>query len=374
MTKQEILMSYPLRRVRDSWVALGSLEINSNSRIYNKEQIYEVNNPSSPLHGYLLFCEKEYIGKDLDWTKAVVVDTQYGEMSFGNNIISPNFTILLSADEIASITDPIDFNFIPFQEEFQKTTELIIDDDELNIILADVGIPFINLDELEYSRQDLVNNLIKPALQEYFKWFPKVKVESYPVNPTRRFEHEFPKDAYAVVHVGIQQGIGQGGTSNTLLRHFDEIVWNSQSAAYGHVGGTSSPRTKTGTWGGMMLDRAARQGMVNYASRVHHQVVEKHGKKYLEVYTNKTGSVQVHYAIKSNNWNDIEFARLPEARRLASAYVMKGLGAIRSQAKADIPGAIDYSDWISRAEKIREEVISDWQKLIKFSGIIRGSY
>jgi hypothetical protein len=374
MTKLEILLQYPLRRIRDSWIALGSLEITATSRIYNKEQIYKVNNPSSNLHGYVLFCTQEYIGNDLAWSNATITDAQYGEISFGNNIVSPNFTIILSADEFNSITDPVDPTFIPFQEEFQQTTDLIIDDDELNIILADIGIPFIRFDELEYSRQDLVNNFIKPALQEYFKWFPKVVIQSYPITSTAVHEHEFPTDAYSVVHVGIQQGIAQGTTSNILLRYFDEVIWSSQSPVTGHMGGRNSPRTHTGSWGAMMLDRATRQGMINYASRVHHQVIEKHGKKYLSTYTNKTGQLQVHYAVKSNNWNDIEYARLPEARRLAGAYVMKGLGAIRSQAKNDIPGSVDYSEWINRAEKIREEVITDWQKLVKFSGIIRGSF
>lgn len=374
MTKLEILSSYPIRKIRDSWFALGELEIKKSSRIYNKEQIYKVNIPTSDLHGSLLFCDKEYIGADLAWDSAKLVDTDHGEISFGLNIITPHFTLILSADELNSITDPVDEEFIPFKEEFLKTSDVIIDDDELDIILADIGAPFINMDELEYSRQDIVNLMIKPALQEYFKWFPKVEVFNYPITSTNMQEHEFPKDAYSVMHVGIQQGIAQGQTSNILLRYFDEVVWSSQSPASGHMGGRNSPRTRTGDWGAMMLDRATRQGMINYASRVHHKIINKHGKKYLSCYTNKTGQLQVHYAIKSNDWNDIEFARLPEARQLASAYVLKNFGSLRSQAKSDIPGAVDYSGWVDKAERIREKVIEDWQGLVKFSGIIRGSF
>lgn len=372
MTKLEILNNYTLDEIRDSWAALGSATITANSRIYNKEQIYKIDNPLCPLNGSLLYCKKEYIGNDLDWSQAVLVEMS--DISFGNNIISENFTLVMTSEEFETITSPIDENFIPFYLEFQNTSDIKISDDELDIILLEVGVPFVRLEELEYTRQQIANLMIKPALQEYFKWFPKTTVESYNAGVTKVQEFEFPENAYSVIHVSVQQGMAQGATTNTLLRYFDEVVWSSRSPMMGNVGGRQSPRTRTGGWGDMMLDRSVRQGMINYASRVHYRVLNKNGKKYLSCYTNKTGQIQVHYAIQSNDWNDIEFARLPEARKLATAKVMRALAGIRSQAKADIPGMIDYDKWMSRADDLENKVLEDWKDLVKTSGIIRGSF
>lgn len=373
MTKLQILQQYSLRRIRDSWAALGSLQVVATSRIYNKEQIYQVNVVDSALHGALLFCKEEYIGSDLAWSAATLLNSTYGEITFGNSIISPNFILLATAAELASVVEPVDETFIPFQQEFQLTSQVQISDEELKIILADVGVPFITFDELEYSRQTIVDLMVKPALQEYFKWFPKVEIFTYPISTTSVVEHEFPTGAYDVIHVGINQGLAQGSTSNILLRYFDEVIWAVNSPYTGHLGGRNSPHTRTGDWGTMMMDKAVRQGMINYATRVHHRVITKDGKKYLSCYTNKLGHLQVHYAMQSLNWDEISFARLPEARQLASSYVLKNLGMLREQAKSDIPGTVDFSKWVDRADSIREKVISEWQEIVRYSGVIRGS-
>jgi len=373
MTKLEILQQYSLRRIRDSWAALGGLEVLSTSRIYNKEQMYRVHVAGSALDGALLYCKEEYIGNDLPWAAAVIHDSHYGEISFGNKIVDPHFALLATAEELATITEAIDPTFIPFQAEFQSTADVQISDEEIRLILAEIGVPFISFDELEYSRQDIVNLMIKPALQEYFKWFPKVEIVTYPISTTSEAEHEFPTGAYDVLHVAVNQGLAQGSTTNILLRYFDEVVWSTNSPYTGHMGGRNTPHTRTSDWGAMMLDRAARQGMINYATRIHHRVISKNGKKYLACYTNKLGHLQVHYAMRSNDWSEISFARLPEARRLASAYALTSFGMLRSQAKSDIPGTVDYSKWVERGDALREKVISEWQEIVRYSGVIRGS-
>lgn len=372
MTKLEILQSYSIADTRNSWFAMGSLIANNNTRIYNKDTIYKVAG-AGQLDGSLVFCKEEYIGDDLDWDEVVVYNSQYGEITFGNNIISPNFVLLVTKEELEGDSTPIDTSFVPFKTYYQTTGDVIISDEELKIILSDVGVPFINFDELEYSRETIINLMIKPALQEYFKWFPKTEVVTYKVSTTNTIDYEFPTGAYDVIHVGISQGMATGSPSNILLRYFDEVVWNTSVPTYGHTGGMSSPRTKITDWSTRMLDRAARQGMMNYLTRVHHRVITKNGKKYLSCYTNKQGYLQVHYAMKSLDWGEIEFARLPEARRLATSYVLKNLGMLRSQAKGDIPGTIDYSNWVSRGDEMREKVISEWQEIVRYSGIIRGS-
>jgi len=376
MTKLEILRSYNPRRIRDSWAALGSLEATINTTIYVKDLIYKIVEPASALHGYLIFCTQEFNTAQLgpvQWQLAKLEDYNYGEISFTDGILSPNFVVLLTADELNAITEPVDTSFIPYKEALITSNSVLISESEFQTILTDLGAPFIKPDELEYSRQEIIDLMIKPALEEYFKWFPKVLILTYPITTSNVVEIEFPTGAYDVVHISVNQGLASG-TSNVLLRYFDEVVWSAQSPMLGHVGGRKAPRTLTQDFGSMLLDRAVRQGMINYGTRIHHDVYTKaDGKKVLRAYSNKMGSLQVHFAMHTLNWDDVEFARRPEVRELARAYILRAFGSLRSQVKADIPGAVDYSSWITRADELRSKVIEEWKELVKYSGVIRGS-
>lgn len=373
MTKLDILRGYSAARKRDTWAALGSLAITNDTRSFTKDQLYVVAEVNSPITGCLLYCAEELLGKQL-WENATLEDYAFGEISFRQGIVSPNFVLLLTASELLAIADPIDPDFVPYQDIIDTLGSVKIPPDELYIICTDIGVPFIGFDELEYTEQQILDLMIKPALQEYFKYFPKVEIITYPSNSAAVQEFEFPTNAYDVMHVGINQGITQGANSNILLRYFDEVVWNAQSPSLGNVGGMTAPHTRMTDFGSMMMDRAVRQGMINYATRVHHDVVMRNGKRCLRVYSNKAGSIQAHFAMQTLDWNDTEFARRPELIELCRANVLRAFGSLRSQAKADIPGAVEYSAWLNQAATIRESVLKDWQELVKTSGIIRGSF
>jgi hypothetical protein len=373
LTKLEILSSYSSQRKRDSWLSLGSQVILPTTRIFNEGMLYRVNVIGSLLHGSILFCKKEFIGDAFNWLSVSLIDASYGEISFGNNIISPNFYYLLSAEDFEAIAGTEDYTFVPFLQEYQETGVVQIPDSELDIILSEIGVPFISYDELEYPREVILNTMVKPALEEYFKWFPKVEVVSYPVRSINSQEYEFPTGAYDIIRVSSIQGGSGGQRSNILLNYFDEVVWNKGGASSGYTTG-GKLHTRTGGWDTMSLDRAARQGMINYATRTHYSVLTKNGKKYLEAYTNKIGSLDVHYAMQTLDWNDVDFARKPEVRKLATSYVLKAFGRLRAQAKSDIPGTVDYSHWVSEADTMKKEVIQDWKQLAKASGIIRGGF
>ena len=375
MTKLEILRGYTARRVRDSWAAMGSQLATPGTTIYIKDLLYRVTDPASALNGFVVYCAQEFsaaLSGPINWQLATLEDYNYGEISFTSGIISPNFIVLLTAAEFDEIVDPVDSTFIPYKEEELNSSTVVISDIEYKTIMTDLGAPFIRDDELEYTRQEIADFMLKPALEEYFKWFPKVLIVNYPITTSNVIEQEFPTGAYEVVHVGVTQGI-TNGSSNILLRYFDEVVWTAQSPMLGHVGGRKAPRSLGQDFGSMMMDRAVRQGMINYGTRVHHDVYRKDGKRYLRAYSNKMGTMQVHYAMHTLDWEDVEYARRPELRELARAYILRAFGSLRSQAKADIPGAVDYSEWIRRAEDLQTKVISEWKQLVKYSGIIRGS-
>ena len=102
MTKLEILKSVPCSRIRDTWLVLGENRCTSSTRIYNKDLIYKVIETSSDLEGCLVHCKEELIGT-VDWAKADLCDSETGEITFGNNIISPFFRLVLLKEDLESI-------------------------------------------------------------------------------------------------------------------------------------------------------------------------------------------------------------------------------------------------------------------------------
>ena len=377
-TKLQILQSYSTRRIRDSWVALGSNTIKQSTKIYNQNMIYKVDVESSPLNGYLLFCKAEYIG-NLDWTSANIINSYTGEITFGNKIVSPNFNEVLTASDLNSITEPVDENFIPFQEEYNKTGVVKISDADYELCIRSIGYPYITEDELEYSREDIINLAIKPALERYFKWFPKIRIETTAVSGEEQ-EVPYPSDAYNVVFFSIQQGsmIGSAyGIQNTLLRYWDEALYSATglgSTITGNYTGIYPPQTQTSNINSWLSGRTAQQAFVNWSTRWNvHTTHHDDGSKWLAFYSNKGGQAEIHWAVQTLDFNDVKFERRPEVIKLCNAEVKKLFGTLRFQAKSDAPGLIDYTNWIKDADTEIEDVDKIFREIQKSAVALRGS-
>lgn len=373
LTKYEILKGYISSNhpeyVRDTWVNLGSALISSTSRTFIKDMVYRVDPAfvSTDLAGSILLCEASLYNSDpLDWPAVVVEDEDNGYFSFSAGVITPYFRILLYPEDVAAISVPINTAFVPYSEIL--TSDILIADEELEIILTEAGVPFVLMEELEFPRNKICNNMIKPAMQEYFKYFPILKEEVIQQAVTtsgQRFEIEMPETAYGVKHAYVHQGTGGSGPSGNPLYFFaNEIAaWGGGSGSSPiRYGGNSRPGyANLQGMNTVMLDRAARQGIINYASRAHTSVIKKNGKKYLSGYANKCGQLEILWTCYSNNWNDIEFDRLSEVRKLATANVLRALGMLRGQVKADIPGGLNFDMFINRAKELETEVLDFWK-------------
>lgn len=383
-TKLEILQGYMSRgeywKVKDSWIALGENTISDKTSIYSEGMIYQLNNAevnsstNYPFEGSLIYCEKEYIGNDINWMNMQVFEQ--GCISFGYNIISPNFRFLIAKDIVDGVVkhDP---NFIPFKDDYGKTGKVIISEDDYKLCIKRLGVPFISEDELEYTREDILNLAIKPALEEYFHWLPNVQIEAYPVQGDSS-EIQFPTDAYDVVSVQVIQAgsSGSGNITNTMLRYFDEAAYGSYnfSGMNGTYRGTFSPRTNLNDPINYISSRQLAQANVNLNTRVHmDKFIKPDGSKWVRLSSNKMGTFLVHWAKQSLNFNDIEFAQRQNVIKYCQAEVMLLFADLRKQAKGDLAGTYDYGTWVNEANDIKDKVLSEWKMLVKASAAIRGS-
>jgi hypothetical protein len=293
--------------------------------------------------------------------------------------------MLLSADDLAAAWntpyttsgDPNpeyiapDVTFVPYSET--ETSVIIIPDDELEKILVEVGVPFVLLEELELPRNKICDDIISTAMQEYFKFFPIIHRESVYntiAQAGQIFHVPVPEGAYGAVRVFVNQGTtGEGGASAGNPMHFfaSEIAWwgggsNNNWSPIRYGSGRSPGYSNLQGFGTLALDRAARQGILNYATRCefHINYDEKTRTRELIGYANRTGTLEIYWAHASNDWHSIEYARQNEVRKLSTARILRALGMLRGQVKSDIPGQINFDMFIQRADKLEEEVIGFW--------------
>lgn len=387
--REDLLKSYSNRRIRDSWAALGSNTITSNTKIYNSNLIYKLNIDGVPLNGCLLFCKEDLIGA-VNWAAASLIGN-VGNITFGNDIISPNFDVVLTAPEFNEITEPVDESFIPFVEEKEDgtieksyTSAVKISDEDYDLCLRGIGYPFINQEELEYTKDQIIELAIKPALERYYKWFPRVEVRTYPITGDTQ-EEPFPDGAYDIVGFSVQQGVGNyGGMSNVthiMWRYMDEALYTMGGGVGAGITGNyfnsyTSPKTVVNTPGSFLLGRAATQAVINSTSR--HRVdkilkTDENGNShwYAKFYSNKGGMAEITYAIEDLDFNNVEFARRPEVLKLCNAEVKRLFGNLRRQIKSGTPGTVDYSTWVTEADKEIAEVEEDFRKIVKYSAPVR---
>ena len=97
------------------------------------------------------------------------------------------------------------------------------------------------------------------------------------------------------------------------------------------------------------------------------------GTWYAQFYSSKGGTVEIYYAMRTYDFNNVEFARRPEVLKLCGAFVKELFANVRRQIKSDIPGAVDYSGWLTEAQTEKKEVEEDFKQLVKASSCMRGS-
>lgn len=338
--------------------------------------IYQVK-CSSNLQYCLIYCEKEYIGT-VSWGNAQLVDEDYGEISFGNDIISSHFYVILTKKELENIEEDIDKYFIPFKEYYEQNDAVHIEDDDYQTILSCLGAPFIREEELEYNREEISKYAIKPALEIMFKWCPKTR--SQIVNVTMTSQNvAMPSDAYGVIGLSLQQY----GSNSSYVNN--PLIWTKTVAPFIY-GGTGGYR-----YGGMgsyadrtselLNNMASSQGLINYRRRVHYEgpYEDRDGSicgtvgKYITIYSNTQGFFNIWWGIKTLNFNDVEFAQRDNAIKLCQAKVKQLFGQLRRQTKTDIPGQVDYKYLIDEGKEEEKEVTEVLKKLVKSAGVIRGS-
>lgn len=370
MTKLDFLLSIDNYRRRDTWAVYGSTIYPATQTEYMKDDIFQLDAPGTIWHNAIFYVKDElHLDSSFNWTDYTFENQLKGTIYDTLHIIHPSFHCILTEAQLLAITEPIDLSFIAFK----AIDPIDIDDTTLNTILLEVGVPFITLEELEFNREEILNLMIKPALEEYYKWFPIRTVEQFPV-PVANINIPIPPYVKMVRNAYINPGYPiTGNHLNPITRYFDEVVLASSSR-----GSFANPAINyrkrqpffdIQSYSTFLLEKAVRQGAINHGSRKRIRV--EMVNKRLVGYSNIQGILEVEWGTMSNKWEDIPFNRQREVRELATAKILRALGTLRGQVNSNLPGNINYENFITRAEALEEKIITQWQDTTK-AVIIRG--
>jgi hypothetical protein len=357
--------------IRDTWAALGSLVVTDATKLYIRDSIFKVDCGSGELNGAIVYCIAPYtVTSDdtiVDWENLTIQGVE-GKVSAYQGVTTPYFRVLLTASQVAAITAAVNTSLIPFSG-INTQTEVKIDDEQLGILLNETGVPFLTVDELEITRDSICTYCIKPALDQYFTFFPIVQEEAIGnFGGGAAFKVPYPDGAYhGILYYTIGAYGGDSSYGNGAFALYREQLAYGGTNGVGFGNGLSYRKPVPGFVGlnnrdAMLQTLQAQQGYLNYFRREHYTKTKIDGKYYAVGYTTIGGYLNAKWFKSSYNWEDIDFSLLGDVRNLAKAYIMRNLGMLRAMVKSDLPGNIDFSLYNTRADSLEQKVIDKWEK------------
>ena len=121
MTREEILRKYTPLEKKTSWIMMGSNTISSATKVYNEGSLYRLEAYSN-YQDALIYCRKNCSG-NFDWRNVYLINEDTGELTFGNDVISAEFTLVMTPEQFNAVDDEdVDRfiqtgTFLPFSEQ-----------------------------------------------------------------------------------------------------------------------------------------------------------------------------------------------------------------------------------------------------------------
>jgi hypothetical protein len=383
------LKKLPPERLRDLWVNSGSIVLTPETTVYHQGTIFQVNYQLSGKYdtksvwGAVLRCTSTYRVDDqkpnVDW-KEIEFDDVGRLTTVQGGVEVYHFEPLLSYLQLQEVDAPVlginvNEKFVPRDPTFKidKTYEakIVIPDDELVMILNEVGVPFLDIRELEYGRKDVVDICVFPCVQEYYKFFPIVKEDVLgALSVNQEFKVKYPEGAYHAIPYytmgGGGGGIGAGGSAFAFMSE------QFMSGAYGgNTGGRFGRGVRyygkpvpgfvgMGSQNSRLQQMEVNQGYTNYFRREKYKKIKEPDGYYATGYSTVGGRLNIKFLCESRNWDDVEYVHLNELRNLCTAKVMQSLGMLRSLISVDV-AKLDFSLYTNRAKELRDEVMTFWK-------------
>ncbi len=392
---KELYAKGNFNELRDTWYVLGSFEVTNKTKAYIKDTIIKVsNNDGLGCDNCLIYVTENYLVgghvKEINW-REFEKDKLSSLCINVNGTLTPCFFVLLSNEEFSTILEPINEDYEPFEEETKRKgfapvhSSVMISDSDLNMIMSEIGMPFLEWDEVEYSRETICELCVKPALQRYYREYPIVeRIQMGPYSPRDMVEIPLPENCTGVLRAEFRQGgTATAGGFNGVHQYMNEKYQLGTMGTGGYRMGRGIRYNKpvpgyTGNGNGSlqslsMLNRSISQAVTNYHKRVRFniEINKETGQRVAKGFSSIGGMLDVEFKYWSPNFDLVEFDCLEFVRNYASAKALRALSSIRMLLKSDTPGALDFSSYASRAKEL-EDRVEEFYKARPKSIVLRG--
>ena len=367
-----------------TWLALGKTYAKNDTKAYRNGQLLIVDAPGSKLNGLMFYVLSDYF-EPIDWNTASVIDLQGHTVvkdGVTSQVVQCVSTLQFEPADILTVEGSPEYKaFKPFEKYKSKlntpeSDAVIIDEDELNMCLIPLGVPFVTMDELEYSRSQILRLAIWPTLKSYFKNWPIIREEQKSLAAGERFSIKFPENAYGAI-IWSSSGYGTLGGSQ-MMSAIGFFASETPITGYGAAGsGIRGKRRRLsyrksvpgykGGWGAgsgldTMLDTLAlRSTMKNVFTRERYDRIRKEDGIYAEGYCTGGNCLNIMWLCQSHNWDDVATEEYDDVVLLAQANAVKLFSGVRTATKPDGNVALNAKELQDSWNAVRKEVLQKWE-------------
>lgn len=235
--------------------------------------------------------------------------------------------------------------------------EIVISDETYQEIISVIGYPILDPDEedFEYTKEQIITFAIRPAMREYFKWFPKTFSEDFQISQT--FSIPFPNDeTYTAKNIRVNKNsLTTGTTGNPLINSrvykVDSQMWQWNSRYHYNMNRA------------LNLEIAENQSQIGFTASIRHEVDKIN--RVVHGYSNVLGRLSITWCQVSNNFDDVNYSRIDELIKLCQGKLMLKIGMIRGQQNNNTPVDFNFDMFISEGKEYEKEVMEGWKNFSK---------
>ena len=231
-------------------------------------------------------------------------------------------------------------------------------------ITASLGTPILNLKEDLLIDEETIKELfLRPAMQLYFTYWPKLLKEEYPI--TQQVQIPFPSDnVYGIA----QARVALNQNANTWSRSpFLNEVLRKQVSSYGSYGVQPGTRRDPYITAGTLI-KEQTESLSYITLRKAGVFTVDNDERCLKGYSNVAGILVVSWAQYFWDFNKIRFEHVEDVIKMAKVYALRYVGGIRSQSDPNTGVAMTGDSFLEEAGKLEEEVlVNQWKSRIPVS-------
>jgi hypothetical protein len=224
-------------------------------------------------------------------------------------------------------------------------------------ITAALGAPILDIAEDLLIDEEMIKELfIRPAMQLYFTYWPKLLKEELTIN--QNVNIPFPNEhVYGIAQARV--ALTQNANSWSNNPFLNEIM-RRQTSSLSSYGLT--PYGRDPYIAQSVLIKEQTEQMSYISLRKAGNFIVDADERRLKGYSNVAGVLIISWAQYFWDWDKIRFEHTEDVIKMCKVYALRFVGGIRSQSDPNTGVTMDGSSFLEQADKLEEEVLANrWE-------------